>query len=271
MAKLDKRIVVFLDVMGFRSMIKQFESEALANEGNLELEHLESPSLNKYLNILDNAISLISNSNCNYYLFSDNICITLSYTENEDSFLDTIKLVCTLMHDFSQEGYFLRGGIDVGWMFDSDDIAVGIPLTKAYLLESEKAIYPRVLISDSFIKIITDDDFAKKMSDSNQFIRDKYFLKDNTYSFINFFYYISSFEEKESKFEFLEHYNQIISNRLTEFSQEEKIYKKYEWLAKEYNRFIEHYANSYSDIDFVESDLFSDEDITNLLNLKIGL
>ena len=75
-----------------------------------------------------NAISLIRNSSSNYYLFSDNICITLNYIENENSFIDVIKLICTLIHEFSKEGYFLRGGIDVGWFFDTDDIAVGTPL-----------------------------------------------------------------------------------------------------------------------------------------------
>lgn len=47
------------------------------------------------------------------------------------------------------EEIFIRGGITIGEMYHRGDVAIGPALIEAYLLESRKAIYPRILISDA--------------------------------------------------------------------------------------------------------------------------
>lgn len=271
MSKLDQRIVVFLDVLGFKDMIYTFESEALENEDITQIQYHESPSLNKYISILNDAISLIRNSSSNYYLFSDNICITLNYIENENSFIDVIKLICTLIREFSREGYFLRGGIDVGWFFDSEDIAVGTPLINSYVLESKLAIYPRVLLSTNFIENLVDDSMLSKLSDLNLFLKDNYLKKDEDHFFINYFYYITSYDDKDSKKDFLIFYKELLSKKILEYSDKPRIKDKYVWLAKEFNNFIDVYSTSYDQIDLVEHDFYTDDEIKEFTNLKVDV
>jgi len=271
MPKLDQKIVVFLDVLGFKDMIYEFESEALGNDDITAVEFHESSSLNKYIDILNDAISLIRNASSNYYLFSDNICITLNYIENENSLIDVIKLICTLIREFSKEGYFLRGGIDVGWFFDTDDIAVGTPLINSYVLESNKAVYPRILLSQSFIDSLSDDTMLSKLSDLNLFLKDYYIKKDPEYSYINYFYYITSYDEKDSKIDFLTFYKELISKKIKDFSENNRVKEKYIWLAKEFNNFIDMYSTHFNQIDLVEADFFTKEEINNFNNYKIDI
>lgn len=271
MPKLDQKIVVFLDVLGFRDMIYTFESEALGNDDLTQPFYHESTSLNNFINILNDAISLIRNSTSAYYLFSDNICITLDYIENENSFIDVIKLTCTLIREFSKEGYFLRGGIDIGWFFDSEDIAVGIPLINSYILESNKAIYPRVLLSSEFINNLVDTSKLSKLTDLNLFLKDNYIKTDSNCSYINYFYYITNFDDKDSKLAFLTFYNVLISRKISDFSSNNRVKEKYIWLAEEFNSFIDLYCSSFDQIDLVEPDYFSTEEINNFYNLKIDV
>ena len=159
MPKYTKQIVVFLDMLGFRSMLPDFENQALNNSDINSSNYHESLKLNKLLEKFRESLSLIRKSQCNHYLFSENMCITISYITDEvekpDSLVEILILISLLANQFAKEGYFFRGGIDVGWFLNNSEIAVGVPLVNAYILESKKAIYPRVVMSTNFTTLMT--------------------------------------------------------------------------------------------------------------------
>ncbi|MBS4028501.1 MAG: hypothetical protein KGZ58_07670 [Ignavibacteriales bacterium] len=280
MAKYSRKIVVFLDILGFSSLLPDFEKEALENNDSTQPNYRESESLNRLINIFENVTRLIKNENYNGYLFSDNICITVDYivdeTEKPDLFVEIMELISRLMNEFVSEGYFLRGGVDAGWFLDVDSIAIGVPLVNAYKLETEKAIFPRVAISDYYKSIIDDYKQKSKLNDTSDLLSTNYFKKDNAIHYLNSFYYISNFEDKFSKINYLQTYSEILRNKIDEYKTNSKFLSKYIWVAKEFNEFIDFYLEplpesefrKYHIIDNAELD-FTEEEINFINNLKL--
>ena len=137
--KYQYRIVAFLDVLGFKGMLYDFEQEAIENS-NGNSKKLISQKATDFVNVFKEVTDLMDKFDCNYYLFSDNICLTVDPHSDKSLAVDILFTISNLFRKFSQMGYFLRGGIDYGLMWDEKSIAMGVPLANAYLLESEKAI-----------------------------------------------------------------------------------------------------------------------------------
>lgn len=251
----QNRVVAFLDVLGFQEKLFQFEKEAISKlnqEKEQEFENLEkgqvlqSIQADDFINTFLEAISKVDNDKFKYYLFSDNICITLNYDSDKNLLLDLLMLISDLFYSFAQKGYFLRGGIDYGKFISQDRIALGVPLIKAYKLETETAVYPRIVISQDFKKI-----FEEYTAGNEQEIELPIFIKSLILSscennYLNVFLKVFQTDEKEMYFKNIR--ESIIKN-LEENRMKEKVYVKYEWLAKEYDLFIEHYTTNLAYLD----------------------
>lgn len=251
----QNRVVAFLDVLGFQEKLFQFEKEAISKlnqEKEQEFENLEkgqflqSIQADDFINTFLEAISKVDNDKFKYYLFSDNICITLNYDSDKNLLLELLMLISDLFYSFAQKGYFLRGGIDFGKFISQDRIALGVPLVKAYKLETETAVYPRIVISQDFKKI-----FEEYTTGNEQEIQLPIFIKSLILSscennYLNVFLKVFQTDEKEVYFKNIR--ESIIKN-LEENRMKEKVYVKYEWLAKEYDLFIEHYTSNLAYLD----------------------
>ena len=140
----ENRAVAFLDVLGFRETLKEFEVEAtkkLLRERNTEFEDLDkgqtftSPKANEFIDVFLNSIRGLDKERFNYYLFSDNICITIN--DDDPALLTEFLLVIAeLYFAFAEKGYFLRGAVDYGLFINQDTIA----LARVYELSKNMAI-----------------------------------------------------------------------------------------------------------------------------------
>jgi len=79
---------------------------------------------------------------------SDSIFITCS---DRDAVFDLLHLLRKVFHAFLSEGLLIRGGLSFGQHFQNQNITYSPVLTKAYLLESNIAIFPRIMIDDNII------------------------------------------------------------------------------------------------------------------------
>lgn len=256
--KYQKRIVAFLDVIGFQGKLAEFEDEAV--EADNENGQLVSSKANAFVSIFKEVVGLMDKFNCNYYLFSDNICITVDPYDDKRLAIDLLFTISTLFKRFSDLGYFLRGGIDFGYMLDEKDIALGVPLANAYLMESKTAIYPRILVSEKFMDFLNSIciDGEAKFNKAN-------FLKNSCELwYINPFYNII---KTDDKLNFFKEYRKSISSALKETMHTEHLYVKYQWLSNEYNTFLKKYI---SEINYFEqSEEVDQETIQRLQRLKI--
>jgi len=160
------RAVAFVDVLGFREKLQEFEQDAKTKSTTEGSEYLISEKVNEFINTFKNVTSLLESGNFRYYLFSDNICITVDYVENPNLLVSLLFTISELFYSFAQKGYFLRGGIDVGKFVDEQEIALGIPLANAYLMESKDAVYPRILISAGYTELLKNYQADNRLSDS---------------------------------------------------------------------------------------------------------
>lgn len=277
----ERKAVAFLDVLGFQQKLKDFEGEASDYSATdiLSVEtssqQLHSISASQFITIFKTAISKLNPGKFKYYLFSDNICITSSYGYNLDSmkenFEDLLYVICDLCYEFAKNGYFLRGGIDYGLFISDDSIAVGTPLARAYELESKKAIYPRILVSEAFLKNF--EVFKSNDSDEKDF-DDSYLslaiIKSCELAFINIFTRVLNFGDIEERYEFFKNYYNAISNNLKLHVMNEHIFVKYKWIANEYNSFIDRYTDSDHFFDSAIDPINEQAFLDSLKQLKIS-
>ena len=265
------RAVAFLDVLGFKQKLGEFQQEAelFFNEGPLpENAELSGPVYyskkdHEFIETFKQAVSKLDPDVFSYFLFSDNICITGKEQQTEKSLIDLMLVITELYYEFAKKGYFLRGGVDFGLLVDEETLAIGAPLATAYDLETKTAIYPRIVLSENFV-----EQFVKYGKEAtlayNNLLLSTLIRKHCEISYLNVFCQIFKTDEKE---EFLASYQERIIENLKENDQRERVFSKYEWLAKEFNSFIDLYTNSL--IFFDENDEPTDDTVTAFKKMKI--
>jgi len=249
------RAVAFLDVLGFRNKLYEFEEEAKDNrlvedegeEGTI-IGKFTSIKANEFINTFVNAIEKLDNQKFSYYLFSDNIAITsISYTNPAD-LEDLLLIISELYFDLAQKGYFLRGGIDYGLFIDENKIAVGVPLATAYELESNTANYPRIVLSDNLVKQFQEFNNAGEKVFNKPFT--ELLVKNSCeINFLNVFLHVFKSDYREEKEHFFTSFRETISNNLDENKMKENIFIKYKWLADEFNSFIDSFTSTLAFLD----------------------
>lgn len=150
----ETRMVCFMDILGFNELINRYDSDMTSTvlqdiQESFELAKTQLLERNRTGNEEDVVKHL------KYQTFSDNICISIPYFDNEADFLSNFNLLATYVRGFQNvmmsKRIFMRGGISTGSYYADDNIIFSKGLVNAYYLENKKAIYPRVIIDDSII------------------------------------------------------------------------------------------------------------------------
>lgn len=152
----EPRIVCFLDILGFSNIIDEYET----NYYSSSLQDLQESFALTIETLLNN--KTLSGTDVMKYLeyqtFSDNVCISVPYFNNERDFLHNFNIIINFVRGFQEimmtKGFFLRGGISTGSYYTDDKIIFSKGLVNAYKLESKKAIYPRVIIDKNIVELI---------------------------------------------------------------------------------------------------------------------
>lgn len=122
----EQRAVLFLDVLGFSRLIR---------EGRMNLiEDSLSVTFGKY------------QSGFNVTAFSDNIVVSVKLQQGND-LLNLLHFSCYLTWKLMTKGVLSRGGIAIGELHHKGSIIYGPALLEAYQLESQVAIYPRIVVA----------------------------------------------------------------------------------------------------------------------------
>ena len=88
----------------------------------------------------------INHSRYQYKAISDSIFITCSERSAAREFLTIVRDVYV---SFLTEGLLIRGGVSFGQHFETQSITYSPVLAKAYLLESEVAEFPRIIVDSN--------------------------------------------------------------------------------------------------------------------------
>lgn len=223
MREYREHFLAFLDILGFKAFIDHEECETIYNI--FETIHARSKSSMNY-----NGVQIQAFEKIQHKILSDSVIIFID-AETEDSFPALLTICTQLQRALANrdDPILLRGGIAKGSLYYEDDIIYGQGLTKAYLLESNLAKYPRVIFTGETLE-------AGQKSTKYMFpaldIMCREFEKDTDgLYFINYLpsRYPGKLEEMKAYGDKLIHKCEVMLNRLTDASLREK----YLWLRNQ--------------------------------------
>ncbi|MFI3213901.1 MAG: hypothetical protein R3Y24_11210 [Eubacteriales bacterium] len=87
--------------------------------------------------------------------FSDNVVIAIDTSYGQSGLEFLIEFVTYITEHFLNCGYLIRGGISKGQIYMDDLMVWGSGLVNAYILESKKALYPRIIIAKEVVNEIS--------------------------------------------------------------------------------------------------------------------
>lgn len=236
--KYEQKIVAFLDVLGWREIVK-----------------LSTSSQNDIIKMLGKTLAIFKSTE-NFYnslkgmlpnnhgwpgnpvvtQFSDSIVISVSDDQHGQSAL--INALYLLTSNLIQYGFLIRGAIVRGGIYHNDGIIFGQGLIDAYELE-KKSCFPRIILSEE----LANEWSGREQLDGSLPWRNG----SDGYSFFNFippFMGSPFFKTDESSELWCVRLNEI--RKLILYNAEDKILKdevfaKYQWLAEYFDAVCDEY------------------------------
>lgn len=174
--QLGSHFVAFIDILGFSNMVRS------------DCESSEPP---RYLQLLYeahiNSISLFNKDlKCELIQFSDSIVFSKPFDFGQlESFLDAIA---AWQKSLLLNGLLCRGGVAFGKHFAKDKFLFSKAMIDAYLLESSRARFPRIIVSDDLLEL------AESTIQINLL---KLYKEDDGATFINYLRWTKEAEKQE--------------------------------------------------------------------------
>ncbi len=243
--------VAFIDVLGIKKLVNDWH-----NNIDLVNEIIHAIKINSKITQADTKrTSRDGNLDVRSFYFSDSFAFVM---KKEPRNLPHLFLILRYLQDrFWDKGFCFRGAVVIGDMYfprRDEDVLIGKGISDAYKLESQIAIYPRIVISEDLFKYIKTENidgwpFLEKQSKEHEISlidgikKDKdgvYFLdllnpkvlrkegeeiKHDTNIFS--ITWMNNFETSYSHI--LEKVENIVNNSLNN-NNNPKIRQKYEWL-----------------------------------------
>lgn len=239
-----KQILAFLDILGFKNHVKSATTDK---------------KIKKIVTVLKTAIKNAVEKNLNnrlggdklpeifrYKIFSDSIVVSADCI-NEDGNLDDTYIfyfLTTLIYIQSEiihYGFFLRGAVTIDNHYEDDKVVFSPALIKAYELEKDNAVYPRIILDkklvDEIFNIFDDADY-KAWDDTVKLDADKRY-------FINYLAYVDEMPDVGDRKRYLRKHKKLVLNEILK-NNDPEIISKFLWLAKYHNLKIEDLFSSNS-------------------------
>ena len=256
---------LYLDMLGYSNKVGKIKNQ---NDAKKFIEFMKS---NKGIfDIISNRLD-ITHDFLNYYEFkysfiSDSIIISLYPKKLKESvsekeyykysalfFMDLCNKILPLFFNiWNHEKILIRGGISNKFTYIENEFAVGEGLIEAYKLESEEALYPRIVISRS---LSNNKQFMQSLQEKYITIYGKgeYILKKDKGDDLFYIDYLNLLKNQENpKFQYFEnirksnekffslHKKAIDEMKLFLESKKdtddyENVKKKYDWIKQYHN------------------------------------
>lgn len=159
----EDRIVAFIDILGFGALVVSLAEQPELHERLFyALTHIKSYKMTSQM---DNT----AHSDLEVSVFSDSIVMSAE----KHNFNRIIWASGWLHAQLLGSGILTRGGISFGKTVHTDDILYGEGMLKAYKIESNAAVYPRIVLDPALINQIKGPSkyvFLKKDSDGLWFV-----------------------------------------------------------------------------------------------------
>lgn len=251
--KYEKRLVAFIDILGFKEIVKQSENDIskiklinsvlnyLKNwesqeKWDLRLVEIEEDAQKRGIENFD------IREKTNITAFSDSIVVSVKLDDEINEMASTlITNLAYIGAILLEQGILFRGAITVGNLIHIENGTVfGQGLIDSYKLESNSAKYPRIILSDKLLKELNYPIETKR----NRYPYHQYIdrFDDGCVGFHQMIYcqVIESWIgiTKEELIESLKKVRKVIVHGLDTTFENPFIFEKYKWLKEQYNKLI---------------------------------
>lgn len=261
----EKRIVAFVDILGFKTIIEDSVCDTSLRRKVLEAtEIIHSRRGGKI-------------EGTQVTTFSDSAVISYPLNMRNALFYTIIDII-HLQLELGNKGLMLRGGIAIGDVYHDDDIVFGPAMNEAYFLESKVAKFPRVVIrretlEEGFVNteglgkyeietnwqdlmtLVKLDNYNENENDENLFFID-FLRQDNELTDFGDEYYEWLKAFRVAIVEGLNRYSKASSDyqvmSLPDRTEADRVFKKYRWLLSYWNHVVEDETAYYPVPDIVD-------------------
>ena len=251
--KYEKRLVAFIDILGFKEIVKQSENDPskveliysvlnylknweISKNWDLKLVEIEEDAQKRGVENFDIRGKTNSTS------FSDSIVVSVKVDNNLNEMASTLIVnLANIGAILFEQGILFRGGLTIGKIIHNENgIVFGQGLIDAYKLESSSAKYPRVILSDKLISKLNYPITAERdRYPYHQYI-DRF--EDGCVGFHQMQYYqvMESWEEMttEKLTTSLDKIRKVIIKGLDNSFEKPDVFEKYKWLKEQYHKLI---------------------------------
>ena len=251
--KYEKRIVAFIDILGFKEIVKQSERDTKKIELLYSvLEYLKGWETSdkwdlKFVEIEEDAQKKgVKNfdirGKTNTTSFSDSIVVSVRVDSNVNEMASTLIVnLAYIGAKLIEKGIIFRGGLTIGKIIHNDNGTVfGQGLIDAFQLETKSAKYPRIVLSDKLIRELNYPINKKRERYPYHQYIDRF--EDGCIGFHQMIYYqvIESWTEMTSEklITSLANVRKTIIEGLDTSFENPDVFEKYKWLKEQYNNLI---------------------------------
>lgn len=230
------RYCAFVDILGFSGMIKELEGGQLTHDQIADMLYsVHRPP--------DWDFSIFRGSDLKAQSISDAVCrsATVSAVGLSHLFDSLEHLAVHLLN----RGRFLRGAIVKGHLYHDDKMVFGDALVRAHQLESEVAVYPRIMLSKDVVADVAHYRANNPgVSDWKHNIRQS---DDGPY-YLNILALIERVFSVADRATLAQHavrYNEIaqqIQMRFDESVDNPRHFQKVQWFARYWNDVVRHHS-----------------------------
>ena len=249
----EQRVIAFIDILGFKEIIKQSEQDI----SKIELVH----DVLEYLKALETSdkwtLQLLEieedaqkrgvenfdvRNKINTTAFSDSIVVSVKVDGNVNEMTSTLIVNLAYVGAMLlKKGILFRGGITIGNIIHSESgIVFGQGLIDAYILETKNAKYPRLVLSDKLIKHLNYPIETKRDRYPYHHYIERF--KDGCVGFHQMIHYqvLQSWTEmtKEKLQSSLNKIRKVIIKGLDSSFEHPDVFEKYDWLKEQYNNLM---------------------------------
>lgn len=141
MPKYQEHFVAFLDILGFKSLLKDRTCEEIYSI--FEVLHKKTQGRRNL-----NGVEIQAYNYIRHTILSDSVIVYIK-SNIDDAFAALIDICNKLQYSLANRDkpILLRGAIAIGDLYHKNDIIYGNGLSSAYLLESNLAKYPRIIFT----------------------------------------------------------------------------------------------------------------------------
>ncbi len=214
--RLHRQVCAFIDVLGGATLFRGRDRE----RARIFFEHLEE--FERRLNGWSPHFPKKRRTSSLVKTFSDNIFVAFPFGSNSNMSDEDVvhRFLAELHHQIYEltllAGFPVRGAIAVGSLMFTEKFLFGPALVETVELE-KKAIFPRVILSDTVLRYIKPDSLTAQMV-----------LRDADGN--NFLHYLSNYDHWN-----LVHHKDYVQKGLLDHTGSVHERQKYEWLAQYHN------------------------------------